>query len=350
MLAATSSENLNYRALWALFLLTGFLSSFPVIKDIDNWLLRALHRAAFISDEVRILAEDLYNFAYSVPPASVIEAVRPDLSIRDILRVAEKTLAGRLEGRIINILGLQSALESQLSSGRHTRFKIKLHRDLQEIKQQNQGLKAELRAYLRDQEKLVPGSVNDIDDFITGNLGNHDIAELSERRQLLQVRCDTFYETMCLLTALFAFATSSSQEVVEQRLNEMGFRVSVPVMPPLDWDTVARVIGSMFIVIVVLNGLLSSIFGLRNLLVSLHQLLPQMIYFSILFTFVYSFIMIFTIKLKRKWRRDNEAISRHRPENLLIAMYIYGITLLFFSFPFRLLMFRTLDFGPFFTR
>ena len=50
------------------------------------------------------------------------------------------------------------------------------------------------------------------------------------------------------------FATASRQEDVEQTLNEIGFTISVPEIPPLDWDAVARVIGSMFILMVSLNG------------------------------------------------------------------------------------------------
>jgi hypothetical protein len=35
----SSAESLQYKAIWALFALTGLLSSFPGFKDIDNWIL-----------------------------------------------------------------------------------------------------------------------------------------------------------------------------------------------------------------------------------------------------------------------------------------------------------------------
>lgn len=95
-----STESLQYKAIWALFALTGLLSSFPGFKDIDNWLLRTLHRAAFIPDDVRILAEKLYASPFK-PNVSAIAAVRPSLGARDMIRAAQGDLTGSLEQRVI---------------------------------------------------------------------------------------------------------------------------------------------------------------------------------------------------------------------------------------------------------
>jgi hypothetical protein len=329
----SSADSLQKRAILALFALTGLLSSFPGFKEIDNWLLRALHKAAFIPDEVRILAETLYGSPFSAPTVSVA-AVTSNLSMRDLLGVANGKLTGRLEQRLINLLCLRSELLfSRMSSQRHTRFKIKLDRDLQEIEKQSQGLKAEVRAYLRDQERLVPNSVSDIDEFLSDQTNHSDVAELLERRQLLQSRCDTLYETMCLLTALFVFATESTPEDVGEALAEMGFTISIPVIPPFDWDTVARVIGSMFLLMVALNGA----YALFNYFLGFGPVLPtdphavriQVIRYALLFTVVYSAVMFVVILLKRKWRSGDEPDS-HRPENLSSHYLVHSNTIVFF--------------------
>jgi hypothetical protein len=54
--------------------LTGLLSSFPLFKDIDTWLLRKLHRAAFIPDDARDLAKKLYNSEFE-PRRPAIETI-----------------------------------------------------------------------------------------------------------------------------------------------------------------------------------------------------------------------------------------------------------------------------------
>ena len=62
-----SSITLQHMVLIALFALSGLLSAFPGFKDIDGWLLQTLHQAAFIPDDVRILAEKLYDARYFPP-------------------------------------------------------------------------------------------------------------------------------------------------------------------------------------------------------------------------------------------------------------------------------------------
>ena len=76
-----SAETVQYRALFALFALTGLLSSFPGFREIDGWILDKLHKAAFIPTDARVLAEKLYYCTFE-PLSSAVEAVRPTLSMR----------------------------------------------------------------------------------------------------------------------------------------------------------------------------------------------------------------------------------------------------------------------------
>jgi hypothetical protein len=288
-----SPESLQYKAIWALFALTGLLSSFPGFKDIDNWLLGSLHRAAFIPDDVRILAARLYACPFS-PTLAAISAVRPGLSVRDLIRVAERRLSGALEQRVFQLLCLHTQLRLTTEPSKYTSFKIKLGRDLREIEIQSQGLKAELTSYFHDQEKLVPNDVSDVDSFLSRQSDHPGMMELSERRQLLQGRCDTIYETMCLLTALSMFATEVMPEDIDQTLKAMGFTVKFERIPILDWDAVARVVGSVFVLMVIVNAayaLFSFLIGI-NTADSLTPDRASVVRFAFLFTVVYSTLMI----------------------------------------------------------
>jgi hypothetical protein len=340
------SVTLPHMVLIALCTLTGLLSTFPGFKDVDGWLLRALHRAAFIPDDVRILAEQLYEAPFS-PPTAALAAVRPTLTTRDAIRAADGKLTGALEQRLIAVWCLRTQLQSIMADGKFTGFKIKLDRDLRQVANQSQELKTALTAYLVDQEKLVPVDVPDMDVYISANIDKRDIAALSARRQELQTRCDTLYETLCLLTALSVFATKLTQEDTSKTLNELGFTISVPPIPLLDWDVLARVIGSMFLLLLVLNVAYAAFAYMRGMPTegALSPDRERTIWYSLTFTLNYSIVMIVAIKLKRKWRRQG-APNFDRPENLLIALAAYTVSL-FFTIPFSLYLRGELTIAPF---
>jgi hypothetical protein len=342
----SKSATLQHKAMVALFTLTGLLSSFPGFKDLDRWLLRKLHRAAFIPDEARMLADRLYNAEYS-PSQAALTAVRPTLSSRDDIRAAGRSLKGALEQRLIAVLCLRTQLQSIMADGKFTGFRIKLDRDLREVANQSQGLRAALSAYLRDQEKLVPADVPDIDAYISANIDKREIAQLAERRGELQARCDKVYETLCLLTALSMFATEPTLEDMNRTLGRLGFNVSVPPIPLLDWDAVARVVGSMFVILLMVNLAYAGMMYLRGLDTAA-ALIPdraRIIGYSLIFTLNYSIVMILAIKLKRKWRLDGTA-DHHRPENLQIALAAYAVSLAF-TIPFSISMRGELTIAPF---
>jgi hypothetical protein len=123
----TAADPLQHRALFALFVLTGLLSSVPGLKDVDGWMLRKLHKAAYIPDDARILAESLYDAPFS-PTAETLAAGRPTLVSRDAIRAAEGRLTGGLEQRLIQMVCLRTALVAAISAGKYTGFRIKLDR------------------------------------------------------------------------------------------------------------------------------------------------------------------------------------------------------------------------------
>jgi len=353
----SEAQTLQHRALWALFTLTGLLSSFPGFKELDNWLLGTLHKAAFIPDEVRVLARTLYDAPLSVPPSSVV-ALREKLDMPNSRSFSDESQIGRLERRVLEIFSLRNQLQSRMEGGRYTSFKIRLDRDLQEIARQNEGLKAEIKAYIRDQDKLLeqiasPSRTN-VDTFISNNLGNLDVAELYERRKLLELKCDVLYQTMCLLTALCVFATETDPDSACISINNIGFAVSQTILPPLDWDCVAKAIFSTFLLMITVNAsysLFSHVFGFTQVLreVDPDAVKTQVIKFATLFTIVYSSIMIFVVKIKRKWLMEAEGGAHHRgfPQNLLVGIICYFVSLVLYNTPFSYYMRGEFTLAPF---
>jgi hypothetical protein len=56
--------------------------------------------------------------------------------------------------------------------------------------------------------------------------------------------------------------------------------------------------------------------------------------------------MLIAMKLKRKWRLEDDP-DHNRPENLIIALVSYAVSLLLFSIPFSLYLRHELTFAPF---
>lgn len=321
-----TGEPLQYKVIFALFVLTGLLSSFPVLKQIDVWLLERLHRAAFIPGDVRDLATQLYNCAF-VPNPNAIAVVRPSLSMRDTARVADEQASGSLERRIFEILCLRTQIQTGMEADKFRDFRIALDQDFKAIGDQSQGLKLAVLNYLRSQERIVPPTTPDIDAYITNNMEKDGVTELAERRQDLQVKSDALYEMMCLVIALSLFATQFSPEDIDTTINEMGFTTSVDVVPLLDWDAVGLVTISTFVLMLAFNGLFTIVGYMSGIFATVPSLMPDrpsIIRFSLLYTIGYAIVMWLAIRLKRKWRRAGAA--GERPENLLIAIFAYIAT------------------------
>ena len=321
-----TGEPLQYKVIFALFVLTGLLSSFPVLKQIDVWLLERLHRAAFIPGGVRDLATQLYNCAF-MPNPNAIAVVRPSLSMRDTARVADGQASGSLERRIFEILCLRTQIQTGMEADKFRDFRITLDQDFKAIGDQSQGLKLAVLNYLRSQERIVPPTTPDIDAYITNNMEKDGVTELAERRQDLQVKSDALYEMMCLVIALSLFATQFSPEDIDTAINEMGFATSVDVVPLLDWDAVGLVTISTFVLMLAFNGLFTIVGHMSGIFAAVPSLMPDrpsIIRFSLLYTIGYAIVMWLAIRLKRKWRRAGAA--GERPENLLIAIFAYIAT------------------------
>jgi hypothetical protein len=318
---------LQQRVFIALFLLTGVLTSFPVLNKADKWLLGELHKRALIPDESRYLARRLYQSEFK-PTPEIFSNVRESLSIRDIIRVADRKSKGELEQRIIAFLCLKAKVHTSMDSEKYREFKIQLEKDFDSIESQTKGLSDDVKSYLRWQTRVIP-EVNDIDDYISSHEDDESVELLRRRGELIR-RSNALFETMCLIVALAVCATNVKQSDAEDAIKELGFTTQIGPLPIFDLDTVVIVTGSSFLIWVIFATLYSGLGNILGISSQHPELFParaQVLKFSILLTVAFAIVMSLAIKLKRHWRARRKNVKRNEAVRVAIASYFATVWL-----------------------
>ena len=327
--APNLSGPLEHRTLMALFILTGVLSSFPIVSTADSWLIEKLHKAAFIPDESRYLAGKLYESEF-IPRDDVFSEVRDSLATRDTGRVANKLTKGELERRVIDMLCLRAQVNSRMETNKYKSIKLQLEKDFAELASRTKDLRANLVAYFRWQARLLPDEVEDIDQYIATHDSDPSISELSRRRQELKTRCDSIFELMCLLIAITICATNVKQDDVDEAVNKLGFRTRIPPLPTFDLDTVFSVTGLSSILWILFSGIynfLGRITGISALTPALFPTRTQVLRFSLLLAIAFTIVMTLAIKLKRYWRANRDRVRRSEAIIIGISAYVTTVPL-----------------------
>ena len=319
------TETLQAKAIFALFFLTGLLSSFPGFKDVDAWILTKLHKAALIPDDAKLMASRLFHADYR-PSEQTRAQVKQVLKSRDTIRYSEGKVVGALEARILSLLWLRSQLAEKTDETECAYFTSKFEIDLADIAKSFTRLRGELLSYLQWQEKLVPQEAADIDQYISDHIANEDVAALAAQRKDLLERCDGFYYRMCLLTSLLVYSTEDTADDIGEFLFNLGFGVKVQANPIMDWDAVFRVVGSVFVLMLAINALFMGIFILVGGPSSFAPERSRLLIFALSTTLLYFVVIYAALKIKRHWRRLG-APPNGRPENPLIGILCYLLTL-----------------------
>lgn len=322
------AQPIEYRTLFALFAVTGALSSFPILKDIDGWILKKLHQAALIPYEAERLAKQLHD-AELVSTEAAMASIRETLDCRDPIRVAEGRASGSLESTLLKTMWLKSKLlELTTSSPKYLQFSIQVQRDLEGIASISSTLKSDLASYFKAQEEVVPSDIENIDHFFNINLEKPDVKPLHERRQRLLQLCTALYYRECLIASLLVYATQFTPSQVEETLKEeIGFQIEVTATPAWDWDTIVRVVGSTFVAALVLAAGFAGYIDWFGLPWPRAITRAEVVAAAITETLAYVFILLIAIRLKRYWHFNDRKRPR-LPENLLIAIAGFSVTIL----------------------
>jgi hypothetical protein len=323
--APNLSGPLQHRVFIALFLITGVLTSFPLLNRADKWLLEELHRRALIPDESRHLAKRLYQSEFT-PTEDVFASVRASLTTRDIVRVAQGISTGSLEKRVIELLCLTTNVHKNMHATKYREFKIKLEKDFNAIESQMRELREDVKSYLRWQARVIP-EIDDIDDYISAH-DNGDTAELSRRRLELTNRSNEMFEMMCLVVSLAVCATNVRQSDAEDAIKKLGFKTSIGVLPIFDLESIVFVTGTTVVTLLIFSGLYSTFGTLTGISIQHPEWFParmQVLKFSILLASAFAIIMTLTIRLKRYWRAKRQNVKRS--EAIRVALFSYPASL-----------------------
>jgi hypothetical protein len=332
-LPSLTAESIQFRAVLGLFCLTGLLSSFPGFKDLDNWMLRKLHQSALIPDDARLLARQLFEVPFVTNSIIAANLSSSPLS-RDTIRIAaERRASGLVENNLLKTLYLIDQLQHKIANSKYNRFKVKLERDLNDIKGKKEALKPMLAIYFKEQASIVPDAATDIDQYLIDNSNDPRLALLIERRNEIAEKTEDLLYRVCLVMALLVYATNSTPEAVSNALSDLGFDAEVHLRI-MDWDAVMRVTGSVFAIMLGLNGLYALFVKVLDFAVApaFTPTRENTLRFSIIATLFYVMVLMVVIKFKKHWRYDPD-LNRDRPENILLGVYCY-----IFSLPFNMIL------------
>jgi uncharacterized membrane protein YidH (DUF202 family) len=315
---------LQSKAIFALFFLTGLLSSFPGFKDLDAWILMKLHRTALIPDQAKFLASKLFDAKYS-PSKNIREQVRHILRSRDTIRYSEGQVTGALERRVLSTLWLHAQLLEKTKESERAYFTSKFEIDLTDVEKNSSRIRTELLSYFREQEKLVPAAIEDIDQYLDENAENDDIESLLTLRKDFLERCEGLYRRMCLLMSLLAYSTESTAEEIDGFLKKLGFDIDVQDTPIMDWDAVFRVVISVFVLMLAVNATFMGIYFMVGGPSNFAPDRTRLLIFALSTTLQYFIVVYAALKIKRHWRQIDR--RQTRPENAMVAIFCYVLTL-----------------------
>jgi hypothetical protein len=110
---------------------------------------------------------------------------------------------------------------------------------------------------------------------------------------------------------------------VEDALRDLGFDIKVHARGIMDWDAVLRVTIGVFAAMLGFSVLYAILVNVGAFpIVAAPPSRQATLGIALSTTFIYFIVLIFSIKLKRRWHRDPE-LYRNRPENLIIGWWCY---------------------------
>jgi hypothetical protein len=248
--------------------------------------------------------------------------------MRDTIRVAEHHATGSLESELLRMLWLQCSLEKKFSQEDHYEFQIRIRRDRLDIERNIINFINDARKYLRLQESAVSNVVTDIDEFFDATT-DAQLLELGRQRADLLLRCKAIYAKMCLMAALFVYATTKTLKQSEVVANEIGFEVNIIQVPLWNWEALVKIVLIVFIGILFFNSLVfPTLRYLGWLPVGPHDHgmgREKPFIFSLLITILYGMVLGIAIWFKR-FRKANISITAVGAENFIIALAGYCLS------------------------
>jgi hypothetical protein len=200
-------KSFSNRAILGALLCTGFLSSFPLFREFDAWLLKTLHGQASIPDDAEQTADQLFEVGYK-RNCQTMRQIRESAKSPHLRLVADGFLTGSLEMKWLNVRCLAESLKDLLQDSRYWAFKRKFHQEFQDITASITHLRQTVADQLAIQNTVVPSTgLTDIDEWINDNASDEFVRKLKVERDKVIFEIDALFYRMCLFTSLVVYAT-----------------------------------------------------------------------------------------------------------------------------------------------
>jgi hypothetical protein len=231
-------DTINGRVIPVTLLLTGFLSTFPIIREADTWLLKSLHTSASIPDDAEETATELFNSPYKAD-TDILARIVAQVQSQTMRDVASKKLFGSMEHRWLNIRCWGEKLTENLRDTRYKQFRRRFYDEFRDIYNAIGRLRPAVIKFANAEAAIIPSSVSNIDDWFE-NLAHPPAAveKLREDRQNLMFEVDALYYRVCLFSSLMAYAVEDSDEEINRVLNDLGFEKIIVLPPRKPWDVI----------------------------------------------------------------------------------------------------------------
>jgi hypothetical protein len=235
-LASVSGASLNTHIVAATLLVTGFLTSFPGVREADKWVVKFLHDSASIPDDSEQTAGELFKAHYK-PDPDILATIVVQIRSSTMRAVSDGTIAGLLEERWLQIRCLAEKLKNVLGNRRYRQFMKKFEEEFDDIYAAVLRLREVVIKYEESQDKILAGKVVDIDEWLYASSSDPNVKKVKDERDKLTFDVEALHYRICLFCSLMAYSIELTDAEISTRLNNLGWldiQIILPARKP--WD------------------------------------------------------------------------------------------------------------------
>jgi len=246
----TAPGTLEKRAVWTLFALTGLLSSLPLARSLDGFILHYLHDKAVIPDDARLTASRLFESQFLPRPEIAQQVAQEDedgsggpwaSGASDTLQeVWTKTRC--LRAAVLKLV--------KDNPGKYREFQRRFELELDELGALYAYQSRRLCEFAKWKAQRMPVAGG----APCAQARENDIA-VEKARIKLEYKVDALFYRLCLLSSLLVFATETQIDSINRRFKALGFQLAVSPLPGVDVDTILKTCAAVFLTILIPSAL-----------------------------------------------------------------------------------------------
>ncbi|MFB0491828.1 hypothetical protein ABIE45_004414 [Methylobacterium sp. OAE515] len=230
-------ETVTERAIWSLFILTGLLTSFPVFRQVDGFILRALHKGANVPTGVEQTAQYLLIVKYE-PNQTIGSDIFTGIRTHHFREVIAEREAGSLERTWFELRCIRESVKKYVLNCPIPLLQSIIQSDIDDAGQRVDNLRDQLFKYFQQQDKILPDHVENIDDYLMSQIDKPGIQEFAAQRRAFLAEVQALKLRFCRLCTLAVFAVEQRPERIDMRLKNLGFGVEVTYLPRWHWEAI----------------------------------------------------------------------------------------------------------------